>query len=177
MDIMGSWEDAARSIISGLLVYVALVCMLRVSGKRTVAKWNAFDLIVTVALGSAVGSAIVSRSVSVLSGLGAFVVLIGLQLVITWLSVRAPVVQRMVKSSPALLVRDGEFVRDRMGRERVTEAEVLTAVRGQGYGDLHDVHAVVLETDGTFSVIGRTAGAPRFSTLQHVEGYGTVVSR
>ena len=170
--IFGSWSDAARAVISGLLAYAALVALVRISGKRTVAKWNAFDLIVTVALGSTLGSTIVSGTVPVMQGAGAFVVLIALQFAITWTSVRWHFIHRLIKAEPALLLRDGRLEDETMRRERVTEDEVLTAARRGGFGDLRQVHAIVLETDGSFSVIGSIADDVAYSTLRGVQRAG-----
>ncbi len=170
--ILGNWSDAVRAVISGLLAYTALVALLRISGKRTVAKWNAFDLIVTVALGSTLASTIVSGTVPVMQGAGAFVVLIALQFAITWASVRVNLIHRVIKAQPALLVREGKLEHETMRRERVTEDEVLTAARRRGFGDLREVDAVVLETDGSFSVIGSIADDVAYSTLRGVQGAG-----
>ena len=61
----------------------------------------------------------------------------------------------LVKAEPALLAYRGEFLTAVMRRERVTESEVLAGIRSQGLASLDDVQAVVLETDGSFSVVGR----------------------
>jgi uncharacterized membrane protein YcaP (DUF421 family) len=170
--ILGNWSDAVRAVISGVVAYTTLVALLRISGKRTVAKWNAFDLIVTVALGSTLASTIVSGTVPVMQGAGAFVVLIALQFAITWASVRVNLIHRVIKAQPALLVREGKLEHETMRRERVTEDEVLTAARRRGFGDLRKVDAIVLETDGSFSVIGSIADEVAYSTLRGVRGIG-----
>lgn len=170
--ILGNWNDVARAVLSGLLAYTALVTLLRVSGKRTVAKWNAFDLIVTVALGSTLASTIVTGTVPVMQGVGAFVVLVVLQFAITWTSVRVNFIHRLIKARPVLLVREGTLEHETMRRERVTEDEVLAAARRRGFGDLRQVHAIVLETDGSFSVIGSIPEDIAYSTLRAVQGAG-----
>ncbi|MEI8665572.1 hypothetical protein P4S81_12945 [Pseudoalteromonas sp. B28] len=76
-------QGLIRVLIIGVLGYVALVFWLRVSGKRTLSKWNVFDFVVTIALGSILASVIISKSVALLEGILAFVVLIGLQYLIT----------------------------------------------------------------------------------------------
>lgn len=83
-----------------MLAYGALVFLLRVSGKRTLSKMNAFDLIVTVALGSTFATVLLSKDVALLEGALAFALLIVLQFVLTWLSVRSKAVQGFVKSEP-----------------------------------------------------------------------------
>ena len=148
-----SWPDVGRTALVGVLAYAALVLLLRVSGKRTLSKMNAFDLIVTVALGSILATILLSKDVALADGVTALATLIGLQFVIAWLSVRFERVSQLVKAEPTLLVHDGEMCRDAMRRERVVEAEVQAAVRKQGMDTLAEAKSVILETDGSFSVI------------------------
>ena len=162
------WSDLARTLVVGVLAYAALVLLLRVTGKRTLSKMNAFDFVVTVALGSTLATILLSRDVALAEGVLAFAVLILLQLLITWLSVRSEPVQRLVKAQPALLLYQGRFDHAAMRRERVTEEEILAALRAQGHGAVETVDAVVLETDGSFSVL-RQAGSG--SALANVDGY------
>lgn len=91
--------------------------------------------------------------VALVEGLLAFTLLIGLQFVIAWLSVRSSWVQSLVKSEPTLLLYQGQFLRAKMCRERVSQEEIEAAVRQEGISDPADIAAVVLETDGAFSVI------------------------
>jgi len=149
----GSWYSLLRILVVGVLAYVALIVLLRVTGKRTLSKMNAFDLVVTVALGSTLATVLLSKDVALADGVVAFALLIGLQFIITWLSVRSDAVSTLIKAEPALLVRDGALLRNAMRRERVVEAEVLAAIRQEGYATLDEVDAVILETDGSFSVI------------------------
>ena len=148
-----SWGGLVRVAVVGTLAYVALVLFLRVSGKRTLSKMNAFDLVVTVALGSTLATILLSKDVALVEGLLALALLIGLQFVITWLSVRSSTVGRLVKSEPVLLLHRGVFLHGQMRRARVVETEIRAAVRQQGIASLEDVQAVVLETDGTFAVV------------------------
>ena len=147
-----SWSDLLRVVVLGTAAYVALVVGLRISGKRTLAKLNAFDLVVTVALGSTLATVLLSQDVSLVEGVAAFAVLIVAQFIVAWLAVRLPLVRRAARSEPALLVSDGHLLDDEMTRQRVTAGEVRQAIRASGRGGL-DVAAVVLETDGTLSVI------------------------
>ena len=166
------WSDLGRVIIVGTLAYIGLIALLRISGKRTLAKMNAFDFVVTVALGSTLATVLLSKDVALAEGVLAFTTLIALQFAIAWLSVRSQTVSGLVKSEPALLLYRGRFLRDALRRERVTEGEVRSAVRQGGYGALDAVEAVVLETDGTFSVVPRREDGPSAtSALNEVNGF------
>ncbi|WP_076924632.1 YetF domain-containing protein [Pseudoalteromonas sp. EB27] len=146
-------QGLVRVLIIGVLGYVALVFWLRVSGKRTLSKWNVFDFVVTIALGSILASVIISKSVALLEGILAFVVLIGLQYLITWLSVRSSKFAALVKAEPTLLLSNGEYCTAALKSQRVTKSEIRAAIRGAGILAIEDVAAVVLETDGSFSVM------------------------
>jgi uncharacterized membrane protein YcaP (DUF421 family) len=166
-----SWTGLARVLVVGALAYAALVALLRLSGKRTLSKMNAFDLVVTVALGSTLATVLLSKSVALVEGVLAFALLIGLQLAIAWLSIRSERFQGLIKAQPALLVHDGRFLEGALRRERVTREEVLAALRAQGMATVSEVDAVVLETDGSFSVLAR-AEVLGAGTLANVTGAG-----
>ena len=146
-------QGLLRVLIIGVLGYIALVFWLRVSGKRTLSKWNVFDFVVTIALGSILASVIISKSVPLFEGILAFVVLIGLQYVITWFSVRSSKFAALVKAKPTLLLSNGEYCDSALKSQRVTKSEIRAAVRGAGIIAIEEVAAVVLETDGSFSVM------------------------
>jgi uncharacterized membrane protein YcaP (DUF421 family) len=167
--LFDGWSGIQRTLVVGTLAYLAMVSMLRVSGKRTLSKMNAFDFIVTVALGSALASVLLDEGVALAEGAAAFALLIGLQYLVTWSSVRAPWVKRFVTGEPELVAYRGRLLADALRRTRVTEDEVRAAVRNGGHADLEAAEAVVLETDGSFSVVVRADGDPRGS-LEGVRG-------
>lgn len=155
------WLDLWRVVLVGTLSYTGLVALLRISGKRTLSKMNAFDLVVTVALGSTLSSVLLSRDVALAEGLVAFALLCGLQYVVAALSVRWPAFQAVVKAEPKLLYHDGHWLDGALRRERVAREEILAAVRSSGHGAMDEVRSVVLETDGSFSVVGGHGDAMR----------------
>jgi uncharacterized membrane protein YcaP (DUF421 family) len=151
--LFDGWSDLIRMLVVGTLAYAGLVAILRVSGKRTLAKMNAFDLVVTVALGSTFATVLLSNDVSLAEGLLALLLLCLLQYVVAFLSVRSSWFRHVIKSEPALLLRRGEYLRDAMRLERITEDEIRAAARAAGKANLADIEAVILETDGSLSVI------------------------
>lgn len=151
-----SWSDLVRVVLVGGAAYVTLVLVLRVTGKRTLAKLNAFDLVVTVALGSTLATILLNTSVSWADGAVALLTLAALQWLVALVGSRWPAARSAVTSSPSALLLEGRILRDELVRQRVSVSEVLQAVRSSGNGDLDDVAAVVLETDGTLSVIPRS---------------------
>ena len=156
--LFAGWSHIGRTALLGLMAYVLLIVFLRVSGKRTLAKMNAFDLVVTVALGSCLATILLSKQVSLAQGMTAFATLILLQYLIAWTSVHSRLVRRLAKSEPTLLLCRGRFLSEAMGRERVTEEEIRAAIRSAGLSAVEAVEAVVLETDGSLSVLPPSAG-------------------
>jgi uncharacterized membrane protein YcaP (DUF421 family) len=169
--LLGEPAGWVRTLLVGVSAYVALVLLLRISGKRTLSKMNAFDFVVTVALGSTLATVLLNQSVSLLEGVLAFGLLIGMQYLVTFLSVRSRWVAQSVKSEPALLLYDGQMLAAALKAERVTEGEVLAAVRAAQVSSLQDVKAVILETDGSLSVTkhGDSAASEPPSALANLD--------
>lgn len=104
-DFAGIW----RTLIVGLCAYAGLVIVLRISGKRTLSKMNAFDLVVTVALGSTLATVLLSKDVALAEGITAFLLLAGAPYAVTWTSLRSRRIRRWVKAEPRALLRDGHL--------------------------------------------------------------------
>lgn len=168
MVFFGGWQSLARTLVVGVLAYTVLVVFLRMSGNRTLSKMNAFDLIVTVALGSTLATVLLSKDVALAEGALALGLLIFLQFLITWLSVRVSWVKRLVTGEPRLLLYEGELLLDALRKARVTRDEVCSAVRSSGLANLDAAQAVVLETDGSLSVVKRSS-QPGETSLRGVQ--------
>lgn len=147
------WPGLARTAVVGALAYAGLVLFLRLSGKRTLSKLNAFDLVVTVALGSTLATILLNEDVALAEGLVAFATLIGLQWGVAWTSIRWTAFARSIRAEPAVLLRDGAPLAAAMRRERVTESELLSAVREAGGRELAEAEVVLLEGDGALTAI------------------------
>ena len=148
------WEPLVRIVVVGVSMYVSLVLFLRLSGSRTLSSMNAFDFIVTVAIGSVFGRALTAKGVALAEAVVAFGLLITLQYAVTWVQVRWPFFGRVITNPPTLLYFRGEFMDEELRRQRVTKDEVKSAVRKKKYGSLDEVDVVVLESSGEFSTIG-----------------------
>ena len=127
--------------------------VLRLNGKRTLSKMNAFDLVVTVALGSTLATVLLSKEVPLVEGVDVFALLAAMQFAVTWSSVRSKRFRRWIKAEPRILLCDGEFDEAALRDERVTRDDVMAGIRGQGYSAASQIDAVTLETDGSMSVI------------------------
>ncbi len=166
-----SWGGLGRVLIVGLCAYLGLVLILRVSGKRTLAKMNAFDFVVTVALGSILATVLLSKDVALAEGLLALAWLIGLQWLVAWLAVRSAAWRGLIKSEPRLLALRGELNNRALREERLTHEGVYAALRSAGHASLADVEAVVLETDGRISVVGSGGGNADPAALASLRDY------
>jgi len=141
-------EKLARPV----LVYLVLVVLLRLFGKRELAQLNPFDLVVLLSLSNTVQNAIIGDDNSVTGGvIGAF----GL-LAINWLVVRvlfrSKRLTRVLEGRAAILIRNGQLDRKAMERESLTREELLSVIHKQGFEDFDKVRRCQLEPNGTFYV-------------------------
>lgn len=162
------WRSVARIILVGAPAYLLLLALLHFAGKHSLAKTNAYGLVVTVALGSALASAVLTKEVTLTDGVVAVALLLGLQYLLSVLVSRWSWASGFLTQRPVLLVRDGRLLESVLRREHVTESEILAAIRQSGMDSIEGVGAVVLEADGSFSVI-RTVGRSA-SALEDVKG-------
>lgn len=158
--IAGGLDPIIRIIVVGTCAYLALVLMLRVSGKRTLSKLNAFDLVVTVAIGSTLATTLLSRDVALLDGLVALGLLILLQYLVAWSTLRWPFLERLVRADPTVVARDG-IALPAARAQRLLLADLESAARAAGLRSVEEAREVVLETDGSITVVPATRDEDR----------------
>lgn len=148
-----------KVVIATITSYFALMFIIRIMGKRTLAKMNAFDFVVTVTLGSTLSSMLLNK-VPVVDGAVAVLLIISLQYLIAYLAQQSEKIEKFINHSPTLLYYDGKFMKKAMKRERITEEEIIAEIRSYRLEQLSEVRAVVMEINGTFSVIKKDIGVP-----------------
>ena len=163
-----SWPSIGRIALCTIIAFGWTLMLIRMFGKRTISKTNPSDFVMTVAVGSTMANFILPGSVPVADGLGALFVLLLLQIGIEWVTTRSERARRPLEGHPTLLLHRGRFLEDVMRRENINHEEIRKAVRTAGIADLEKVYAVILEIDGTFSVI--PAAGSVGSALTQVEG-------
>lgn len=148
-----SWADVVRVVSVGAAAYVTVIVILRLTGKRTLAKLNAFDLVVTVAVGSTLATILLNSDVSFVEGATALALLATLQFVAATVASRLNAGCSVLTARPTLLVSQGRLLDDALTSQRVSVDEIRQVIRSSGQGDVSQVAAVVLESDGSLSVI------------------------
>jgi uncharacterized membrane protein YcaP (DUF421 family) len=158
--------------LSTLAIYVFLILMIRLVGRRMMAQLSAIDFVVIILLGSAVETAMVGASTSLVAGLVAASVLLVSNRLLTMVMVRSKRLRHLVTGGPVLLVHGGRILQTRVRRLGFTEADVLEALRERGVHDLADVSFAVLETDGRINVVRRAPaeGHPSGGAAAHAPG-------
>lgn len=167
-----SWMSVVRVLVSGVITYVLLIILLRITGKRTLSDMNIFDFVITVAIGTTFSSTMVSKDVTIIDGLAALILLTVMQLIVAWFTVRGGALGRFIKSTPRVMFLDGQFDDDALRHERVSREEVFQAMRSRGISILQQVEAVILETNGNFSII-RKSDRSGTTTLPGMKKEGT----
>jgi uncharacterized membrane protein YcaP (DUF421 family) len=151
-----SWSEITRIVTTTLIIYPFLIIATHLVGKRSFAKMNNFDWIITVAAGSILGSAILLKDVVIAEVLVAVSLLFFLQYLLTWASAHFSTFDKVVKTSPQLVFFDGEYIEHAMKDARLTRTEVEAGVRKAGFGDSSRVMAVVFEADGELSIVPKS---------------------
>ena len=146
----------AEKMLRPIIVYVFLVVLLRIFGKRELAQLNPFDLVVLLSLSNTVQNAIIGDANSVSGGLiGAFTLLLVNYLVVRFLF-RHRRLDQIIEGKPTVLVRDGHVCKDALAKELITVPELRTLARRQGFEGLHEVETCVLEPGGAFIMKRKT---------------------
>lgn len=161
------WQELGMTAARGVLVYVAMLVVIRILGKRTIGNFTAFDLLVALMLGEVVDE-IIYGDVSIAQGLVAIVVVAAAKYVTAWLTFWDHGLNKILEGTPTEIVRHGEFVREGMREELMNEKEVLATLRLQGVADMREVERAVLEVDGEVSVIKEDWAEP----LRKVDVFG-----
>ena len=145
------WAFVLRAVV----VYFLLLLLLRLSGKRTMGQFTAFDMLLVVLLGNAVQNALLGSDTSVIGGLLLAATLIALNWLVGLASARSAKVENWVEGVPVLLARDGRVFRDVLRRELISKEDFERTMREAGCLDVADIRLAVLETDGHITLITR----------------------
>ena len=148
------WEFVVRAVC----VYFILLLMLRMSGKRTVGQFTPFDLLVVVLLGTAVQNSLIGDDVSLLGGLILAGTLIGCNWLVGFATARSRRLDRLVEGSPVLLARDGLVFHTALRAQNLSRQDFDEALRDNGLVDVADIALVMLEVDGSITVVPREDG-------------------
>jgi uncharacterized membrane protein YcaP (DUF421 family) len=135
------------------LIYLFLVVVLRLSGKREVGQMSILELIVVLLISDAVQNSMVGNNTTVWAGPVAVLTLLGLDYALNYLIRRSRGLRKAIEGEPRLLVRDGRILPRALREEKLDVQEVETAVREHGLARVDEVREAILETDGTISVI------------------------
>lgn len=149
------WSSLKDVALCSVIAFLTAFILIRLSGKRTLAKLNAFDFIVTVTLGSTLSSMILAK-VTLAEGTVALVIIVVMQYALAWLAGSNKSLETVINSKPSLLYYDGSYIDEEMRREGITKEEILAEIRSFRLERMDDVKAVVLELNGQFSVIKKS---------------------
>jgi uncharacterized membrane protein YcaP (DUF421 family) len=151
--LFNDWHSVLRIIVISAATYVLVVGLLRVLGEEALAKMSAYDLLVTVALGSLLASIPFGSGVTVADGMAAIGTYLILQQVMRWAIKRSKRAERFVRDVPQIMVWDGQFIEHTMLKDSILKAEIRAAVRRAGLSSMSQALAVILENDGDWSVL------------------------
>ena len=156
-------------IVRGVVVYAFLLVALRVGGRRELGQMTSFDLILLLILSNAVQNSMNAGDNSLGAGLISAATLLTLNWLVGALAYRSRPFEKMIQGSPSVIVTDGKIHARLLRRERITLAQLRSALRKQGISHVSDCQLVVLEPDGTFTAVRRGVEHQSLVELSHVE--------
>jgi uncharacterized membrane protein YcaP (DUF421 family) len=154
-DLFVPGTSLVEKIVRPVAVYIFLIVILRVGGRRELGQLNAFDLVVLLTLANAVQNAIIGDDNSLIGGFVGGATLVLLNLGVNWFLYRHPTLDRKIEGEPVTLVKDGQVVRENLRRELITEEELLAVIHRQGVDRIEACAEVILEASGTITVLAR----------------------
>ncbi len=147
------WTNLVKIALLGLMGYVALISLLRISGKRSLSQLNAFDLVVTVSMGSILATIMLDQKVSIFDGIVALLTLLILQWIFTKATKKSKKLDDILTADPSLLFYNGKFCEKALKKERIQKEEIIQSARKDGNLSMDQVKAVILEPNGNLSVL------------------------
>jgi uncharacterized membrane protein YcaP (DUF421 family) len=147
-----TWIDLADKAIRTVAVYGALLLLLRLAGKRQIGQLSTFDFVVILLLSNVVQNAIIGPDDSLVGGLVGAGLLIAVNFLVAFFVWHNRRVERDLRGRETVLVRDGAPRRDALRRELISQSELESALRRQGYRGIAAVETVVLEPEGTLDI-------------------------
>ncbi|RZJ73511.1 DUF421 domain-containing protein [Flavobacterium sp.] len=157
------WESILRVCVCAVISFVTLFVFIRISGKRTLSKLNAFDFVVSVSMGSTLSSMILGK-VTLSEGCVALLIIIALQFALARMAQSSKKMETALNSEPTLLFYNGIYLKSAMEKEMITEAEILSEIRKFRIDKISDVKSVVLELNGELTVVKKSDGIGKTST-------------
>jgi uncharacterized membrane protein YcaP (DUF421 family) len=165
-DIFAVAIPVTEKVLRPVLVYLALVALLRVFGKRELAQLNPFDLVVLLSLSNTVQNAIIGNDNSLSGGLIGAVTLLATNYLVVRFLFRHRRLDELVGGSSTVLIDCGCVVNKNLAKELLTRSELMTVLHRQGFSGVDEVENCVLEPSGTFAIKRKD---PPTSDLQHAE--------
>jgi uncharacterized membrane protein YcaP (DUF421 family) len=141
-----------EKLLRPIIVYLVLVLLLRLFGKRELAQLNPFDLVVLLSLSNTVQNAIIGDDNSITGGVVGAFSLLGINWILVRVLFRSPRLTRVLEGRAAILIRDGQIDRKAMERESLTREELIEVIHRQGFEHVSEVRRCELEPNGTFYV-------------------------
>lgn len=150
------WEFVLRAVV----VYVVLLALVRLTGKRAVAQTTPFDMILLVLLGTAVQNSLIGQDMSLLGGLLLAATLIGLNHAVGFATARIKGLHALVEGEPVLLARNGEVFERVLRRQNLCPADFEEAMRRHGIRERSEIECAWLESDGRVTLLKRREAMP-----------------
>lgn len=156
---------ASNLILRATVVYLAVLILLRIGGKRQIGQMGATEFVAILLISNAVQNAMNGGDNSLGGGLLLAFVLVAISTLISYLTYKSQLLSSVFEGTPTLLVHKGRILGKNLARERLRESELKSLLRKQGVHDLREVETAILEADGTFTITKKSEAPPNYEEM------------
>lgn len=155
--------------IRAVAVYLVVLLLLRISGKRQMGQMNATEFVAILLISNAVQNSMNGGDNSLVGGLFLAMILIGMSTLISYLTFRSKIASTIFEGSPVLLIHKGKLLTENVKKELLSTGEIKTLLRKQGFHKISDIQVAVLEADGTLSITGNHTMLEGEDPMEHMK--------
>lgn len=160
MDSIAGFIKYLHPIYKTLIIYIVLLIVMRVMGKREVGKLSPFDFVVAIVIAELAAIPMGEDNINLLHGIIPIVTLLLAEIFISWLSLKSYKARKFINGTPSIIVQQGKILEKEMRKIRYNINDLLSQLREKGYPNIADIEYAILENSGHLSVIPKSTQRP-----------------
>ena len=144
-------------LIRAITIYIILIFMMRLLGKRQIGELEATELVTALLLSEIATMPITDSSMPVAFAIVPMIAIMALEVIMSFILIKVPALRRLVSSHPSVVIDKGRLVQRELKKQRISIEELICEIRSAGYSSIDEVYYAIIEENGTLTVIPKSA--------------------